>query len=221
MRLLPRRFVMAVARRVGAETSKSRDVLLDCVERLMLEKGYAGVSYRAVAACAAASAGLVQYYFPKMDELFIAAIRRRSDQNLSRLQKALADRPNEPLRVVWEYSRDEATAALTSEFMALGNHRPSIRAVIAEVTEQIRHVQLEALAGCEGIRLGDTELSAGALLFLITGVPKLVRLEQGVGVNAQHKQVVGALERFLDSLQPSQSTKRPHRQRPARRPSRD
>ena len=212
---------MAVARRVGAETSKSRDVLLDCVERLMLAKGYAGVSYRAVAACADASAGLVQYYFPKLDELFIAAIRRRSDQNLSRLQKALADRPNEPLRVVWEYSRDEATAALTSEFMALGNHRPSIRAVIAEVTEQIRHVQLEAVAECEAIRLGDTELSAGALLFLITGVPKLVRLEQGVGVNAQHKEVVGALEQFLDSLQPSQSTKRPHRQRPARRPSRD
>ena len=60
-------------------------------------------------------------------------------------------RSNEPLRVVWEYSRDEATAALTSEFMALGNHRPSIRAVIADVTEQIRRAQLAALAG-----LGDT-----------------------------------------------------------------
>jgi AcrR family transcriptional regulator len=210
---------MAVPRRVGAETSKSRDELLDCVERLMLEKGYAGVTYRAVATCAGASAGLVQYYFPKLDDLFIAAIRRRSDQNLARLQKALADRPDEPLRVVWEYSRDEATAALTSEFMALGNHRTSIRAVIAAVTEQIRRVQLEALTGLEGVRFGDTELSAGSLLFLLTGVPKLVRLEQGVGITAQHKEVERALEQFLDTLQPSQSTKPPRRARPARRRS--
>jgi len=40
---------MASPRRVGAETSKTRDVLLDCVERLMLETGYASVTYRAVA----------------------------------------------------------------------------------------------------------------------------------------------------------------------------
>ena len=55
---------MASTRRVGAETSKTRDLLLDCVERLMLDTGYAGVSYRAVAAKAGVTAGLVQYYFP-------------------------------------------------------------------------------------------------------------------------------------------------------------
>ena len=80
---------MASPRRVGAETSKTRYLLLDCVERLMLETGYAGVTYRALAAKAGVTAGLVQYYFPTLDDLFVAAIRRRSEQNLERLAEAL------------------------------------------------------------------------------------------------------------------------------------
>src|SRR5262249_7375273 len=70
--------VTAAARRVGATTSKKRDELLDAVERLMVREGYAAVTYRAVAAKAGVTAGLVQYYFPTLDDLFTAAIRRRS-----------------------------------------------------------------------------------------------------------------------------------------------
>ena len=73
---------MASPRRVGAETSKTRDRLLDSVERLMVKDGYAAVTYRAVAAKAGVTSGLVQYYFPALDDLFVAAIRRRSEQNL-------------------------------------------------------------------------------------------------------------------------------------------
>lgn len=49
----------------------------------MMDKGYAGVTYRAVAARAGVTPGLVQYYFPKLDDVFVAAIRRRSEQNLA------------------------------------------------------------------------------------------------------------------------------------------
>ena len=37
-------------RRVGAATSKTRDALLDRVQQMMHEEGYASVSYRALAA---------------------------------------------------------------------------------------------------------------------------------------------------------------------------
>src|SRR5947209_11013739 len=100
----------ASSRRVGAETSKTRDVQLNSVERLMLKEGYAGVTYRAVAAKAGVTASLVQYYFPTLDDIFIAAIRRSTARNLARLTKALQERPDEPLRVLWEYSFDEATS---------------------------------------------------------------------------------------------------------------
>jgi TetR/AcrR family transcriptional regulator, transcriptional repressor for nem operon len=194
---------MASPRRVGTETSKTRDVLLDCVERLMLERGYAAVTYRAVAAKAGVTSGLVQYYFPTLDGLFVAAIRRRSEQNLERLTAALRERPDQPLRVLWEYSRDESTAALTTEFLALGNHRKSIRSEIAEVTERVRRIQLDALDRAQRQNpLGVGDLSPTALLFLVTGVPKLIRLEKGVGAFTGHAEVVEAFERYLDSVEP-------------------
>jgi AcrR family transcriptional regulator len=193
--------VSAPARRVGAVTSKKRDELLDSVERLMLREGYAAVTYRAVAAKAGVTAGLVQYYFPTLDDLFIAAIRRRSSQNLERLAAALEARPDEALRVLWAYSQEESTAALTTEFLALGNHRKSIASVIAEVSEEVRRLQADAIGRAvpaAGIELGP--LSGEALLFLVTGVPKLIRLEEGVGLSSTHDEVVRFFESFLDGV---------------------
>ena len=117
---------MASPRRVGAETSKTRDLLLDCVERLMANTGYAGVTYRAVAAKAKVTPGLVQYYFPTLDDLFIAAIRRRSEQNLERLAEALRTNPDDRCASCGSTARTSRRAALTTEFLALGNHRKSI-----------------------------------------------------------------------------------------------
>ena len=191
------------SRRVGAATSKKRDELLDAVEKLMLREGYAAVSYRAVATKARVTAGLVQYYFPTLDDLFIAAIRRRSQQNLDRLAAALDARPDEPLRVLWEYSQDEFAAALTTEFLALGNHRKSIASEIADVSEQIRTLQTDAIARhfpSGGVDLDG--LPPNALLFIIIGIPKLISLEQGVGLSAPHEEVVKFFEAYLDATEP-------------------
>ena len=193
----------APTRRVGAVTSKKRDELLDCVERLMAREGYAAVTYRAVAAKAEVTPGLVQYYFPTLDDLFKAAIRRRSEQNLQRLAAALEARPDEPLRVLWEYSQEESTAALTTEFLALGNHRKSIASEIAEVTEAVRRLQVEAIGSHVPDGGFDLEgLSPAALLFLVTGIPKLMRLEQGVGLSSTHDEVVHFFETYLAAVEP-------------------
>ena len=192
----------APARRVGAATSKKRDELLDCVERLMVREGYAAVTYRAVAAKAGVTSGLIQYYFPTLDDLFTAAIRRRSEQNLQRLADALEARPSQPLRVLWDYSKEEFTSALTIEFLALGNHRKTIASVIAEVTEQVRRLQSDAMARHQprpGVDL--TELPPDALQFLITGIPKLIRLEQSVGLSSTHAEVIDYFESFLATLE--------------------
>jgi AcrR family transcriptional regulator len=208
----------APTRRVGAEKSKTRDTLLDCVETLMLEEGYASVSYRALAAKAGVTASLVQYYFPAVDDIFLAAISRYSDRNLEFLAKTLQTRSEDPLRALWEYSWDEATGALMTEFMALGNHRKSIRTQIAEVTERVRKLQLDALIakfGKDARLAGD--LSVGAALLLITGFPKFLNLEEGIGVDTAHADVVNAFERYLDSVEPrAKSRKRKAAPRPRR-----
>ncbi|NMD60259.1 UNVERIFIED_ORG: TetR family transcriptional regulator [Nocardia globerula] len=201
-------------RRVGAEKSKTRDVLLDNVEKMMLDTGYASVTYRSLAAEAGVTASLVQYYFPTLDDIFRAAIARYTDRNLAVLQSALQKRAEDPLHVLWEYSWDEATSALMTEFMALGNHRESIRAEIAEVTERVRQLQMEAVARKFGPGARpDGRLSLGAMVLLITGIPKFLNLESGIGVDTAHAEVVEALEGYIDSVEPritqTARTKRP------------
>jgi AcrR family transcriptional regulator len=205
------------ARRVGAETSKTRDALLDCVEQMMFAEGYASVTYRALAAKAGVTPSLVQYYFPSLDDIFLATIRRYSGRNLAYLAEILERRADDPLRAVWDYSWDEASGAMMTEFMALGNHRKSIRAEIAAVTESVRKMQLEALTAKFGENtrfLGD--LSLPALQLLISGLPKFLNLEEGIGVKSAHAEVTEAFERYLDTLEPP-SAKRP--KRPKRKPT--
>ena len=102
-----------------------------------------------------------------------------------------------------------------TEFTALANHRKSIRAEIAEVTERVRQVQLDALASVPAARrnFGGT-LSPAALLFLMAGLPKLLTLEAGVGVSTAHAEVVQAVERFLDAAEPAPAAKPRRRTRP-------
>jgi AcrR family transcriptional regulator len=203
---------------VGAETSKTRDTLLDWVEKMMLEEGYASISYRALAAKAEISPSLVQYYFPTLDDIFIAAIRRYNERNLAFLTGALKNRTEDPLRAVWEYSWDESTGALITEFMALGNHRKTIRSEIAAVTENVRKIQLAALVdkfGKDARPIGG--LSLPALQLLISGLPKLLSLEENIGVKSAHHEVTKAFERFIDEVEPPKPTTRKRKAAPRRR----
>ncbi|WP_216893954.1 TetR/AcrR family transcriptional regulator [Nocardia alni] len=190
----------ASPRRMGAETSKTRGVLLDCVEQLMLEEGYAAVTFRAVAARANVTSSLVQYYFRTLDGIFLAAIRRYSDRNVEHLERALQVPADRVLRALWEYSWEEATSELTMEFMALGNHRPSVRSEIAEVTERVRKIQLDVLAqSFQESEFLVGKLTPGALLLLIVGIPKFLNLEEGIGVRTAHQELVDAFEHYLNS----------------------
>lgn len=204
----------AAPRRVGAASSKTRDALLDSVEKMMLDQGYSSVSYRALASEAGVTPSLVQYYFPTLDEIFLAAIRRYAERNLALLGKALEASADDPLRALWEFSRAEATGALMTEFMALGNHRKSIAIEIAAVTERVRKVQLDALIAKFGkdARPGG-HFSLPALQLLISGLPKFLNLEAGIGVKTAHKEVTTAFEQYLDSIDPPPVAKRKTTQR--------
>lgn len=188
---------MRATRRVGRQDSETRDRILDAVERILFSSGYAAVTYRAVAAGAGVTPSLVQYYFPALDELLVGTVRRRSEQSLGRLIEMLRSRPDHPLRMLWEFSNDETNAALTIEFSALGNHRESVRAEIVDHTRRLREIQLDAL------RTADVPdgLTAEATLFLLSGIPKMLRMEEDFDVDVGHADVVTVIERLLDQLE--------------------
>jgi AcrR family transcriptional regulator len=184
-------------------------VLLDGAERLMLEEGYASVTYRRVAAKAEVTSGLVQYYFPTLDDLYIGLLRRRTERNLVKLEESLQARPERPLRTLWEYSRDETTAALMTELMALGNHRKAIRTEIAEVIERFRTVECQAVAQAwSKYRVPEEEIHPDAAMFLLLGIPKLLLMESELGVSIGHKEVLALVERLLDRYEPEEQPAR-------------
>ena len=70
----------------------------------MLEQGYGSVTYRSIAAKAGVAAGLVQYYFPSLDDLFVAVLRSGTDRVIEGLEDAA--RSERPLRALWNYAND-------------------------------------------------------------------------------------------------------------------
>ena len=128
---------MASNRRIGAEDSKSRAALLDATEQIMLEEGYAAVSSRRIAERAGLKPQLVHYYFRTMDDLFLAAFRRRAEVGLERLAqgarvRAAARGRSGPSATIRPAPRSNM------EFVALANHRKSIRSEIARYAELFR-----------------------------------------------------------------------------------
>ena len=130
-------------RRPRAATEEKRTRLLDATEEIMLRDGYAAVSSRSVAAAVGINAPLVHYYFPTLDDLFVAVLRRRSDRNVERMAEAL-DAP-EPLRAWWELASDPRGTALFVELLAAANHRPALKAEVGGIAREVRRMQMKAL----------------------------------------------------------------------------
>jgi AcrR family transcriptional regulator len=188
------------ARRIGAPDAKNRGVLLDAAERLMLEEGYAAVTSRRVAEKAALKPQLVHYYFRTMDDLFLAAFRRRAEEGLEAQERVLQAR--QPLWALWRFSTDPAATAITSEFIALANHRKALKAEIAYYAERFREEQRKALSTVLD-RYGIDRAEVPALVWsvLMTSISRVLVIEQALGMSAGHAEIVAFVERYLRQLE--------------------
>ena len=191
---------MTSARRIGAPDAKNRGVLLDAAERLMLEEGYAAVTSRRVAEKAALKPQLVHYYFRTMDDLFLAAFRRRADEGLEVQAQVLQAR--QPLWALWRFSTDPAATAITMEFIALANHRKALKAEIAYYAERFRQEQQKALSTVlQRYGIEPAEVPPLVWAVLMTSVSRVLVIEQALGMSAGHAETVEFVERYLHRLE--------------------
>jgi AcrR family transcriptional regulator len=188
-------------RRIGAEDSATRAQLLDAAQALMVEDGYASVTSRRVAAKAGLKPQLVHYYFRTMDDLFLATFRRRAEQAFAHQQRVL--RSPQPLWALWEASRDARGTVLTTEFSALANHRPAIRAEITAAAERVRAQQVEVLTEVlAGHGLTSDDCPPVVVAVLIAGISLLLALEQGsLGMSTGHAETIAYVEEHLRRLE--------------------
>ncbi|MDG2002412.1 MAG: TetR/AcrR family transcriptional regulator [Novosphingobium sp.] len=190
------------ARRVGAETSATRGLILEATEQQILEEGYGAVSTRKVAARAGLKPSLVHYYFPTTDDLLLAVSRRGADESDRMIEEALAS--DDPLRALWGFFVDTSRTAMALEFMALANHREALRSHMARHCEAMRAREVRILRKLIGDRLDRPDAPAPeALSVVLAGIGRAIVMEENLGVTAGHEEAIAFVEQWLDRLVPS------------------
>lgn len=194
----------SAARRIGAADSKTRALLVDAAEQLLLEEGYAAVTSRRVGAKAGLKPQLVHYYFQSMDDLFIEIFRRRAEENLARVERVLVG--DISLRTLWELNADPRGTAFSIEFVAMAKHHKAIRAEVALYAERYRAAQLQAItAALEASKMSADVLPPVAALLLMTGLSQVLSLERSLGVTAGHDETVAYVTELIDRLDRARS----------------
>jgi AcrR family transcriptional regulator len=161
----------------------------------MLEEGYAAATSRRVAAKAGVKPALVHYYFPSMDELFLAVLRAGAELNLQRQREVLSD--GEPLHTLWQLSSAQGSQ-LWMEFMALANHRKAIRSEIAAYNERFRDLEEATLALVLRAHGVDTqEFPPVVMSMIVASLARILVLEQGLGITRGHAEAQAFVERYL------------------------
>lgn len=192
---------MVAVRRIGAENSATRVVILDATEALIREEGYAAVSTRRVAARAGLKPSLVHYYFPTTDDLFLALSRRGADESDQMIARALES--DDPIRALWSFFTDSSRTGMALEFMALANHRKALRAHMAEHVETMRKREVEIFTKLIGERLaGPDGCPPAGLSVVLAGIGRALVMEGGLGVSAGHEEARKLVEGWLDQLAP-------------------
>jgi TetR/AcrR family transcriptional regulator len=192
---------MASPRRIGVESSGTRSALLDAAEQIMMEEGYAAVTSRRVASRAGLKPQLVHYYFRAMDDLFLALIRRGAERSVEQMAKIIAS--DQPLHALWQFSSRPEAARLAIEYVALANHRKAISAEMARHAEQLRQLETEMLSRLladQGVAAGT--LPAVSLSLLISGLSRVLVMENALGVRSGHAETLTLIERYLGQLEP-------------------
>ncbi len=186
---------MTAPDRRGSRNPQTRQSLLDVTERLMLDEGYAAVGVRRVAREAGVTPALVLYYFPTLDDLFIAVLRRRTEQELER--QAAIGTSAYPLTDLWEMNSLPDTALL-GEFLGLANHRPAFRAELIAHAERDRHARLDTIERmvAEGkLDIGDAPPMA--VVVLTATIARALVNEKGLGLTVGHDETMTFVRSLL------------------------
>ncbi|MGX9789644.1 TetR/AcrR family transcriptional regulator [Mycobacterium sp. MMS18-G62] len=190
---------MATLRKAKADDGGTRRRLIEATAQIMHDEGYAAATSRRVAAKAGIRQPLVHYYFPTMDDLFLAVLHAGADSALDQMRAALTD--NDPLRALWTLNSDPRQTVLNAEFMALANHRKTIGAELKAYAERVRDMETAAVTlvlRAHGVDL-DTYPPI-VISMLIAQIARSLCNESAVGVTLGHDEMRRFVERQIDAL---------------------
>lgn len=109
-----------------------------------------------------------------------------------------------------------------TEFLALANHRKNIRSEVAMATNRSRQEQRAVLKQrWPEYDLPDDQLDPEMAMFLLQAIPKMILLEDAVGVPAAHAKIVKLVARYIDGIErPAGGSDKPRARKAVRKRSR-
>lgn len=190
---------MASKRRMGPQDSATSNALLDATERVLRDEGYAAATSRRIAAEAGVKQQLVYYYFRTMDELLLAAFRRRVERALARLREDIAG--EKPIQAIWKNLTSTVDGKLVFEFVALANHHDGIREEVARYMTESRRMEAAAIARqFKEQDIDEGPVSPAAAAFLMYCVSLILRREAATGITEGHDDVLALMDWALKRL---------------------
>lgn len=197
---------MVGGRRARATSEQKRTRILDATEEIMLKDGYAAVSSRSVATAVGIQAPLVHYYFPTLDDVFVALLQRRAGRNVERMAAALLS-PS-PLRAWWELAADRRGTALFVELLAAANHRPALKAEVGAIARDVRRMQLDVLDRILPEYGIDPELFPPPLVAAaMQGLAFSAVQDSVAGYDTAADEAIEAMSRLVDRLEARRTTR--------------
>ncbi|WP_024455230.1 TetR/AcrR family transcriptional regulator [Mycolicibacterium cosmeticum] len=190
---------MASAPRSKADDGGARQRLIEATVQIMHDEGYAAATSRRVAAKAGVKQALVYYYFPTMDDLFIEVLRAGAEVALEQMRAVLLD--DDPLRALWRINSDPRQTVLSTEFMALANHRKAIGAELKAYSERVRDIETAAVTlvlRANGVDLND--YPPVVISMIVAQIARSVGNENAVGVTQGHDELRAFIDRQIDLL---------------------
>lgn len=176
--------------------------LMEATARIIREEGYAAATSRRIAAVAGVRSALVYYYFPTMDDLFVAVMRAGAEKALDGMRRALV--ADDPLQVLWEINTDARFTQLNTEFMALANHRKVVGAELKAYAERVRDIETAAVAmvlRSHGVDLA--EFPPVVVSMLLTGAARILCNEGAVGMRQGHDELRAFVEGLMSRYRPA------------------
>ncbi|MGW5382396.1 TetR/AcrR family transcriptional regulator [Nocardia sp. NPDC003963] len=187
---------MPAKRATRTDEAGTRLRLMEATARIIREEGYAAATSRRVATAAGVKSALVYYYFPTMDDLFVAVMRAGAERALGRMRRALT--AEDPLQVLWEINTDDRFTQLNTEFMALANHRKAVGAELKSYAERVRDIETAAVTIVLRAHGVDLERFPPVVVsMLLTGAARILCNEDAVGVRQGHAELRAFVEELM------------------------
>ena len=191
------------------------DALLDAAEGLLIDECYAAVTTRRLAERAGVNHGLVHYYFGSMEEVLLQTLERFTQRLIERQRDMYGSEAPfiDKWRMAMGYLPEDIAAGYPKvfyELQAMSWNQGEFRDRVVKVNAEWRAVLTKAFE--EAMRVYGIDrrrFPVAAVVSLVMTFNLGLQLEQLIGVDEGHAELLAMIDRWLSSLQPDKPQRPP------------